>query len=610
MKKIFIHSILILFFLNLSISAQVPDWAKGIVWYQIFPERYANGDTTNDPQPEKVFINADSIPSGWKVTRWTSNWFAQAEWEKKLGGKFNHHLYERRYGGDIQGIIDHLDYLKDLGVGAIYLNPVFDAASLHKYDGSTYHHIDVNFGPDPAGDDSLMKTETGDDPNTWEWTEADKLFLKLIEEVHKRGMKIIIDGVFNHTGVQFWAFQDILKNGEKSKYKDWYRINSFDNPSTPQNEFSYKGWWGNKSLPELNRDSSDLYRGPKQYIFYSTKRWMDPNDDGDPSDGIDGWRLDVAREVPLGFWKDWSRLVKSINKNAIIIGELWELSPDFVSAEGPFDALMNYNFAFAVNDYFIAQDSAISTTAFVNKLEEVDSTYPVGNLYVLQNLVDSHDTDRLSSMIKNPDRKFDRDANERNKNYNPGKPTDEEYQIQELIAAFQMTYRGAPMIYYGDEVGMWGADDPYDRKPMVWSNLKYDDEIIDKSSGFGTGYGDYKVEPNEDILDWYKKLIAIRDNSEALKTGDQHFVYVDDNSKVFAFERKSEKERIIIVFNLEDKSEGLDISLKKKKILYKELITGENGNAGGVEDGAAFSIQIPGKSVRIYQIFVPDISND
>ena len=148
----------------------------------------------------------------------------QSKWEKKLGGKFHDHLYERRYGGDIQGIIDHLDYLKDLGIGAIYLNPVFDAASLHKYDGSTYHHIDVNFGPDPAGDKKLIKTEIADDPKTWKWTSADKLFLKLIEEVHKRGMKIIIDGVFNHTGVQFWAFQDILRNGEKSKYKDWYRM--------------------------------------------------------------------------------------------------------------------------------------------------------------------------------------------------------------------------------------------------------------------------------------------------------------------------------------------------------------------------------------------------
>ena len=610
MRKYFNLSILIVILFSLPVCAQVPNWAKGVVWYQVFPERFANGDTTNDPEPEKVFINADSIPSGWEVTRWTSNWFSQSEWEKKLGGNFNSHLYERRYGGDIQGIIDHLDYLKDIDIGAIYLNPVFDAPSLHKYDGSTYHHIDTNFGPDPAGDDSLMKIETGDDPETWKWTEADKLFLKLIEEVHNRGMKIIIDGVFNHTGIQFWAFQDILKNGEKSKYKDWYRINSFDDPSTPKNEFSYKGWWGIKSLPELNRTKNDLVRGPKQYIFHSTKRWMDPNNDGDPSDGIDGWRLDVAREVPLGFWKDWSKLVKSINKDAIIIGELWELSPDFVSEKGPFDALMNYNFAFAVNDFFIAKDSAVSTSAFKQKLKKVDDTYPKNNLYVLQNLIDSHDTDRLSSMIKNPDRKFDRGANEGNKNYNPGKPSEDDYNMQKLITAFQMTYRGAPMIYYGDEVGMWGADDPHDRKPMIWSNLKYDDEVISKSSGFGTGYGDYKVEPNQDLYNWYKKLIAIRNNSTALKNGDQYFIKVDDDSKLFAFERNSEKENVIVVFNLEDDSKSINIPLRKKKIVFKELITDENGSAGGTENGAVLPVSIPGKSVRIYELFVPAIPND
>ena len=278
---------------TISLHAQVPEWSKGVVWYQIFPERFANGDTMNDPEAEKVFINSDSIPSGWKIKRWTSNWFSQDEWERKSGGNLRDHLYERRYGGDIQGIIDHLDYIKDLGVGAIYLNPVFEAASLHKYDASTYHHIDVNFGPDPDGDRKLIDSEIPDDPDTWKWTSADKLFLKLIDEVHNRGMKIIIDGVFNHTGVRFWAFQDIIKNGKNSKYKDWYEINRFDNPATVQNEFDYKGWWGVKSLPELNDDENDLNPGPKQYIFNSTRRWMDPNNDGDPSDGIEIGRAHV-----------------------------------------------------------------------------------------------------------------------------------------------------------------------------------------------------------------------------------------------------------------------------------------------------------------------------
>ena len=145
----------------ISISAfpqkeKVPLWAKGVIWYQIFPERFANGDTTNDPEAEKVFINSRKIPEGWKISKWTSDWFAQSDWEKKLGGDVRNHLYERRYGGDIQGIIDRLDYIKELGIGAIYLNPVFEAVSLHKYDGSSFHHIDVNFGPDPDGDRKIM----------------------------------------------------------------------------------------------------------------------------------------------------------------------------------------------------------------------------------------------------------------------------------------------------------------------------------------------------------------------------------------------------------------------------------------------------------------------
>ncbi|MCH7770590.1 MAG: glycoside hydrolase family 13 protein [Bacteroidetes bacterium] len=602
MKQFLFLSVILILISQPYFLAQVPEWAKGVVWYQIFPERFANGNTSNDPEPEKVFINTDSIPAGWQIKSWTSNWFSQDEWEKNLSGNFRDHLYERRYGGDIQGIIDRLDYLKELGIGAIYLNPVFEAASLHKYDASTYHHIDVNFGPDPEGDRKLIKSEIPDDPLTWKWTEADKLFIKLLDEAHKRNIKIIIDGVFNHTGVQFWAFQDILKNGENSKYKDWYRINDFDDPTTPANEFNYDGWWGVKSLPEFNKNERDLHRGPKQYIFYCTAKWMDPNDDGDPSDGIDGWRLDVARELPLGFWRDWSRLVKSLNKDAIIVGELWELSPDFVSVNGPFDALMNYNFAFAVNDFMIADKTAITTKEFVNRLDEVSNAYSKENLSVIQNLIGSHDTDRLSSMIKNPDRHYDRDANESNNKYNPGKPTLMEYNMQKLIAAFQMTYRGAPMIYYGDEVGMWGADDPHDRKPMVWDEFYYDDEVIDESSGFVTGFGSYEVSQNTNLLNWYKKIISIRNNSSALKKGDQKILYVSDSSKSFAFERWYKDERMIIAFNFGNENEVFEIPLNENKIFFFELLSDESGTAGGEDEKAALHINIPRKDVQIYKI--------
>ena len=182
---------------------------------------------------------------------------------------------------------------------------------------------------------------------------------------------------------------------------------------------------------------------------------------------------------------------------------------------------MNYNFAFAVNEFFIANKNQIKVSEFIEKLKEIDLTYPEEYLDVLQNLVDSHDTDRLLSMIVNPDRGYDRDANERNPNYSPTKPDAVHYETQKLIAVFQMTYRGAPMIYYGDEVGMWGADDPHDRKPMIWDELKYDDEIITNESGFKKGFGQFKVEHHAQSLTHTRvlKLFAAQVEQEGLTVG-------------------------------------------------------------------------------------------
>lgn len=586
---------------NKLLKPDPPEWAKGIVWYQIFPERFDNGDNLNDPEPEKVFINRKNSPENWSVTPWTKSWFSQMEWEKKLGGNVRDHLYSRRYGGDIQGIINRLDYLKQLGIGGIYINPVFEAVSLHKYDGSTFHHIDVNFGPDPEGDRKLIQNEIPDDPSTWVWTSADKLFLKLIEEVHKRGMKIIIDGVFNHAGEQFFAFQDIILNGENSRFKDWFIIKSFDDPSTEINEFDYKGWWNIRSLPEFNRTENNLNDGPKEYIFNATKRWMDPNNDGDPSDGINGWRLDVARDVPLGFWKEWNAVVKNINPDALIIGELWELSPDFISENGVFDGLMNYNFSYAVKEFFIDKKKKIKTSEFINKLLEIDRIYPEQYLHVLQNLMSSHDTDRLANMIKNPDRDFDRDAHESNKNYDPSKPNEYDIQTQKLIAAFQMVYKGSPMIYYGDEIGMWGADDPHCRKPMVWNDLIYEDEIIDEKSGFKKGHGTYTVEQNKELLEFYKKLIEIRNNNIELQKGTSAFTYYDDKKDIFVLERRLGKSVVLSFFNLSDKEQNVKVPVDRGIIKINNLL--EETEFGF--EGTLFNTTISGKSFQIYSYKIP-----
>ncbi|HEX3074376.1 MAG TPA: glycoside hydrolase family 13 protein, partial [Ignavibacteriales bacterium] len=504
-----------------------PEWARGIVWYQIFTERFANGDKTNDPAAEKVYLIGQPSDK-WKIKEWNSNWFSQDEWEKARRGIFRDKLSDRRYGGDIQGIIDRLDYIKSLGVNAIYLNPVFEAPSLHKYDDSTFHHIDINFGPDPAGDLEMIAQEDPGNPDTWKWTSADKLFLKLISEIHNRGMKVIIDGVFNHVGIKFWAFRDLYEKGESSKYKDWFRVTSFDDPNTPQNEFDYKGWWGTKFLPEFNRDSVTLASGPKNYIFAITKRWMNPDNNEATSDGIDGWRLDVANEVPLGFWREWNKLVKSVNPNAYITGELWHFSPEYVGKGDVFDALMNYPYAAAIMKYFAGQKQKIAASDFIDSLKAIDAVYPENSVHILQNMLGSHDTERFSSMVSNPDREYDREALEENPDFNPGKPEQKYYESEKLIAAFHFTYKGAPLIYYGDEAGMWGGDDPHNRKPMIWKDIKYDDEVIDSSTGFKKGWGAYKVEVDEDLLEFYKRAIALRNSHPALKLGGLKFIYHDD----------------------------------------------------------------------------------
>ena len=424
----------------------VPQWAKDAVWYQIFPERFRNGDTRNDQTSPDLEIGPER---GWNISPWTSDWYKLQPWEEKHSKRFYGNVFERRYGGDMQGVIDKLDYLSDLGITAIYFNPVFDAISLHKYDASTYHHIDRNFGPDPQGDLQLIKLES-DDPATWKWTSADSLFLKLIRESHTRGIKVIIDGVFNHCGTRFWAFQDVVKNQQRSRYATWFDVRQWDDPSTPQNEFKHKGWWDVQELPEFWEGDSSFARPVWNYFFNITKRWMDPNGDGNPSDGIDGWRLDVGNEVSHLFWKGWRKHVKSINPDAYIVGEIWDDASKWLAGD-EFDAVMNYPFARAVVRFFIDTDGRrLKPSEFDRELATIRKDYPGEISYVLQNLIDSHDTDRLASMIMNPNRKYDDQNGLRNNpNYDVGKPTAGARRLQKLILLFQMTYVGAPMIYYG-----------------------------------------------------------------------------------------------------------------------------------------------------------------
>lgn len=499
----------------------VPTWAKDVVWYQIFPERFRNGDPTNDPTRESLELG-NGVSDKWRIKPWGSDWFSRDEWEREFGGNFyTNAIFHRRYGGDLQGVMDKLDYLKDLGITALYLNPIFYANSLHKYDGNAHHHIDPYFGPNPKADLEQIARENASaapyDPKTWKWTSADSLFLKLISEVKKRNMRIIIDGVWNHTGRGFYAFQDLQKNQAQSRFKDWYVVNRFDDPATAQNEFSYKAWENFTSLPEFARtpDGRDLAPAPKEYVWNVTRRWMDPNGDGDPSDGIDGWRLDVVPYMPLGFWNEWNVYVRTINPNAYTTAEIWtDASPTFVRG-GNFSAVMNYwAFTLPVVDFFI--NGRGTAESFWNTLETRRNAYAPNVQAAMQNMMDSHDTERMASMIVNrpatSTQPLWQPAITRNAwgtpSYAIRKPNTRERDIQKLIALFQMTYTGAPMLYYGTESGVWGGQDPDDRSPMNWQDIRFDAQAGTHSPAYIRPADDMNFDSS--LVGFYREAISVR----------------------------------------------------------------------------------------------------
>jgi glycosidase len=580
-------------------SATVPEWAADAVFYQLFPERFANGDPANDPTRESLEA-PDDVPQSWAISPWTGDWYARADWEKELGPNFfENGVFHRRYGGDLQGVLDKLDYLAELGINTIYFNPVFYARSLHKYDGNSYHHIDPHFGPNPKGDFELMAKETSD-PASWHWTEADKLFLELVRKAHERKIRIIVDGVFNHTGRDFFAFADLRKQQADSPYRDWYIVQGFDDPGTPHHEFRYKGWWGVETLPEFadNETGDDLHPGPKQYVFDSTKRWMDPDGDGNPSDGIDGWRLDVANEVPTGFWRDWHAHARKINPACYTVAEYWDNARQFLE-EGAFSATMNYHgFAFPVKGFMI--DKVLAPSGFARELDARRKGHSRPVQYAVQNLMDSHDTDRVASMIVNAGRgpfakadRYDYDNNVSPRyadNYNVRKPNDVERRVQRLITLLQMTYVGPPMIYYGTEAGMWGADDPCDRMPMVWRGVKHDPQQVDPA---GKARQADAVEFDEGLFGFFRAVIALRRDSAALRRGNIKFITADDQAGFVGFQRSDGNETLLIGLNRADDAYGWKIALDDNQVAAPVFTA--SGNLGQFKsevngDEAVFTI--------------------
>ena len=262
---------------------------------------------------------------------------------------------------------------------------------------------------------------------------------------------------------------------------------------------------------------------------------MDPDGDGDPSDGIDGWRLDVPNEVPLPFWIEWRKLVKSINPDAYIVGEIWDRAEHWLDGRS-FDAVMNYPFAEITLDWITGNERKISASEAERQFARLRLAYPDSATYVLQNLLDSHDTDRLVSKVYNPDRPYDAQNREQEADdYRADKPPAWAYEKARLAALLQMAYVGAPMVYYGDEAGMWGSDDPNNRKPMLWEDLQ--------------PYADPDMHVMPDHLDFYRRAMALRHAHPALRRGTIETVLLDDEQDVWVFLREFEGDRVLVALN-------------------------------------------------------------
>ena len=516
-------------------EATTPEWTKHAIWYQIMVDRFRNGDSHNDP--------ARTMP-------WTHSWYRASPWEGRDGQSFYEwYVFDRMCGGDLRGLGEKLDHLSRLGVNALYLNPILQAESCHKYNATSYLHVDDRYGI-AGGYEQAEKMEDLLDPATWTWTDSDRLFLDFLKEAKARGFRVIIDGVFNHVGTAHPAFRDVLVNGRESRFADWFDVRNWD-------PFEYEGWAGFGGLPAFKKSDDGIEcQAVKDHIFAITRRWMDPDGDGDPSDGIDGWRLDVPNEIALPFWVEWCAEVRSINPEAYISGEIWDRAEEWLDGTS-FDAVMNYEFAKGLFDWIGAKNEKITASQADEKLAALRNAYPTEITYSLQNLIDSHDTDRAVSKIHNPDRPYDTGNREQDDpQYDGGRPPEIAYRRLRLLVLFQMTYVGAPMVYYGDEVGMWGSDDPNNRKPMVWDDLQPNDDPENRSM--------------PDVLEWYTRMIGLRRDHEVLRTGSFETVFTDDQRDVWLYRRADGDDEMLVAINASDDDAVLELPKGEWNSIYTE----------------------------------------
>ncbi len=375
-----------------------PDWVKNAVFYQIFPDRFAKSNSLDKP----TYLEPWDSP----LTR--------------TGFK----------GGDLLGVYEKLDYLQDLGINAIYLNPIFASAANHRYHTYDYYHVDPILG-------------------------GNKIFFKLLEEAHRRDIRIVLDGVFNHASRGFFQFNHILENGEKSPYLDWFDVYGFP-MNAYQGKPNYSCWWNLPALPQFNTDNPQV----RSFLFEVAKHWIER--------GTDGWRLDVPFEIKdESFWRQFRTATKLPNEDAYLVGEIPSEAQDWLQGD-MFDGVMNYQFTAACIGFFGAESRdetmisgmmglpevpALDAQGFAQRTKELLEIYPRQNALAQLNLMDSHDTPRFLTMVSGRKEVF------------------------RLATLFQMTYPGAPCIYYGNEIGLTGGREPENRGAFPWDESRWDHDL-------------------------------------------------------------------------------------------------------------------------------------
>ena len=513
-----------------------PDWAKGAVMYQIFTDRFYNGDKSNDVETNEYYYIGD-------YSRRVTNW-----------DKYPANMGVREfYGGDLQGVMDKLDYLQELGVEVVYFNPLFVSPSNHKYDIQDYDYIDPHYGKIVDDGGEVLPNGVTDNSQATKYKKrttglknleaSNELFIKLVEELHRRGMKVILDGVFNHCGsFNKWMDRERIYEGEEdyepgayvsadSPYRSYFRFFKEGPENWPYNG-NYDGWWGHDTLPKLNYEDSVKL---ENYILYIGRKWVSP------PYNVDGWRLDVAADLGRSneynheFWQKFRRAVKDANPNALILAEHYGDPSDWLKGD-EWDTVMNYDAFMEPVTWFLTGMEKHSDEAREELLGNIDnfigsmahhmSNMLTPSLQVAMNELSNHDHSRFltrtNHMVGRVEHLGPEAANEYvNK------------AVMREAVVMQMTWVGAPTVYYGDEAGVCGFTDPDNRRTYPWGH------------------------EDQELIAFHKEAIRIHKEHPALKTGSLKILGGEEN--ILSYARFKGHDRIIVVIN--NRSERAEVKV-------------------------------------------------